>query len=1618
MQTRNRNSFTTIQTEGALLPVDLLQRIRLNDSNLEGLDAESYHLAPGEKVNEAINRSWNRLSGLWGAFQAARGWLGLNDAGTTLTRERWLLPLFQELGFGRLSISKAVEIEGKSYPISHRWQNVPLHLVGCGIELDKRTPGAAGASRTSPHSLMQEYLNRSDDIQWGVISNGLGLRILRDNATLTRQAYIEFDLESMFDGEIYSDFVLLWLMCHQSRFETTEKQSECLLEKWSKSAQESGTRALDDLRRGVEEAIVSFGQGFLQHPLNGELRSRLKNGDLSAQDYYRQLLRLVYRLIFLFAAEDRDLLLLPGAAVEARQRFQYYYSTTRLRALAQKQRGSRHHDRYETLRLVMNLLGSDSGCPELAIPALGGFLFDARSTADLNDARLDNQALLSAVRSLAFITEGNTRRAVDYRNLGPEELGSVYESLLELHPLLNTDAGSFQLTSAAGNERKTTGSYYTPSSLIQVLLDSALDPVIEDRLKGKQDAVQQEQALLDLKICDPACGSGHFLIAGAHRIAGRLAEVRAGENEPSPNETRRALRDVIRHCIYGVDINPMAVELCKVNLWLESLEPGKPLSFLDAHIKCGNSLVGMGPKMSLEVLEVPDEAFNPVTGDHKDTATSLKKRNKQEREGQESLFVTVLKTKEDLDRWLAERTRALEAMPEDSAAEVQAKADVYQSVNESAEYRKQKQIADLWTSSFFWKILESECSSLEVVAPTHGQLRRFRDGGQIQTDLLEIAEDISQLESFFHWPLEFAEVSAQGGFDSILGNPPWERIKLQEEEFFATKDPNIASAANKSVRQNLINNLSKTNPILAGQLELAKHGAEAASKFVRQSGRFPLSAVGDVNTYALFSELAILSISMNGKSGLILPTGIVSDDSLKDYFESLVRQNLLEKVIGFENEEFLFTGIANVVKFCVFITNGNSLVGKPEFAFYLRRISQLTEKERFFKLDHIDLRLLNPNTKTAPVFRTKTDAELTKRIYSEIPIIAREENNDNPWGIKFTSLFHMSNDSGLFNDHYEEGLVQLYESKLFWHFDHRFASYEFKGIDKGKGGRGLPEMPLEYHRNPDYRVSPLYWVDKKEVNYRLSNLSDKNWIICFRVITSAKLERTSVFSVLPKVGLGNSASIMISKKEAYLQTCLLGNLNSLVFDYVLRQKLQGTNLNYFVLYQLPVLPFNIYRINELSFILSRVSELTCTSWDIQAFADDLWNEASFELRDVIVRQWEENKAATGGGHYGAQRPRWCSKNQDGFPYPPFQWDDERRAILRAELDAYYAKLYGLDRDELRYILDPQDVYGPNFPGETFRVLKEKELKLFGEYRTRRLVLEAWDRLQKENEKEEVSRPISIDPPITVEIPQPVYADAWVPVQMTLHVNLESLSDKFRQAVCVSWELENFGKDNSIPLYDAQKFSYFIQRTALADLNIPYREFARGPYSPQVTYKAGAYAKSASYWEVKGGVNIARGRNMKKAVEAAPRVFSDLDQAYKLVGKLAQLSKEDLGGFATVDFASRAIFERGQAITPENIRSYFQSDWPEKVKDTWYTDENIIRALRYLSDLGIFKNSGDLLSFPVDKVAAKQDLQPTLTDFGLYKCEVCGKLVMGYEKEKHEQEFHGGKSVEWKKVGRY
>lgn len=771
MQARRKTIFATNRTEGSILPADVLQRIEKGDSHLGGLSPDDYHLPGNEKLNEAISRSWNRLLGAWTHFKGALE-KSPNDPATTLTRDRWLLPLFQELGYGRLIVARAIEFEGKSYPISHGWQHAPIHLVGGGVDLDTRTAGVAGAARVSPHSLVQEFLNRSGEHLWGFVSNGKQLRVLRDNVSLTRQAFVQFDLEAMMTGEVYSDFALLWLLCHQSRVEA-DKPTDCWLERWSRAAQDQGTRALDQLRNGVEATIEALGTGFLSHSANKPLLESLRSGQLTAQDYYRQLLRLVYRLLFLFVAEDRELLLLPDAKAPARERYTRFYSLSRLRHLAERRVGTRHTDLFQVLRLVMHKL-SEEGCTELGLPALGSFLFSKKAIADLEDCEISNSDLLNAIRALAFMIDRQGRRLVDYKNLRSEELGSVYEALLELHPILNSDAGTFELETVSGSERKTTGSYYTRESLVQCLLDSALDPVLDEAATKPEP----EKAILSLKVCDPACGSGHFLIAAAHRIAKRLAAVRTGDAEPSPGALRTALRDVIGHCLYGVDVNPMAVELCKVSLWMEAIEPGKPLSFLDHHIRIGNSMLGATPE--LMAGGIPDEAFRATESDDKKACSILKKRNRAERAGWGPLFS---EQDAEMQARLRRAAAALEELPDDRPEDVQLKETVFQRQEQTEEFRHKKVLADVWCSAFvFRKLLSEPGNEKSAVAITQRYLNDIAAYNVSADDqmLLDRSQRLIDTYSVFHWHLAFPEVFAREGFDVVVGNPPWVRQEMMK----------------------------------------------------------------------------------------------------------------------------------------------------------------------------------------------------------------------------------------------------------------------------------------------------------------------------------------------------------------------------------------------------------------------------------------------------------------------------------------------------------------------------------------------------------------------------------------------------------------------------------------------------------------------------------------------------------------------------------------------------------------------------------------------------------------------------------------------------------------------
>ncbi|MEX0874892.1 MAG: N-6 DNA methylase, partial [Actinomycetota bacterium] len=1010
--------FATIRTEGGLLPSDLLARVASDDRDLPGLGPEDYHLAKGERIGEAITRSWNRLIGAWASLRTHLGETKSDDAATGLTRDRFLLPLFAELGFGRLAPSKGIAVGDASFPVSHAWGAVPIHLVGARVDLDRRTAGVAGAARSSPHSLVQDLLNRSDEYLWGIVANGERLRLLRDNSSMTRQAFVEFDLVAMFEGEVYADFVVLWLTCHQSRFEA-ERPEACLLERWTQAAVEQGTRALEQLRDGVERAIQDLGQGLLSNASNGALRDRLRSGELSTQDYYRQLLRVVYRLLFLFAAEDRNLLLTREHDADAsRERYVRYYSTTRLRSLARTRRGSTHPDLWRALRVVMDALGSE-GRPELGLPVLGSFLWSKEAVGALEGCEIANKDLLAAVAALAFTKDRHEKvaRDVDYRNLGAEELGSVYESLLELHPEINLEAATFTLSSAAGHERKVTGSYYTPTSLITVLLDSSLDPLLDEAVK----ADDPERALLALKVCDPACGSGHFLIAAAHRIARQLAMVRTADPEPAPDSMRTALRDVIGQCIYGIDVNPMAVELCKVSMWLETLEPGKPLSFLDHRIVCGNSLLGATPKL-LEA-GIPDDAFKALTGDDKVVVTALKKRNRAERKEHRGQGVLELTSPRDLVAPLASEVEAIDALDDSSIEGVREKEERWRKLTDSPDAAHAAFVADAWCAAF---VIPKRRG---VQALTEGVFRRLRDEPEkIDADLADEIERLKREHRFLHWHLAFPDVfhfigdgapnertGWHGGFDVISGNPPWEQLQYDPREVFASSHPEIAQAPTMAKRNRLLAALEQEDQPAFGQHLENLRRMEGDQHFVHASGRFPLTSFGRLNTAPLFVELMRDAISPVGRVGVVVPTGIATDSFNQYFFQDIVERKALASLYDFENK-VLFPEVHKSYKFCLLTLTGTKRpVKEATFVFFAHETPDLADPERRFTLTASDFELLNPNTRTCPVFRTRRDAEITKKIYRNVPVLVKEgPPEENPWGIKFLLMFMMNTDSHLF----------------------------------------------------------------------------------------------------------------------------------------------------------------------------------------------------------------------------------------------------------------------------------------------------------------------------------------------------------------------------------------------------------------------------------------------------------------------------------------------------------------------------------------------------------------------------------------------------------------------------
>ncbi|MGE4345756.1 MAG: DNA methyltransferase, partial [Geoalkalibacter sp.] len=504
------------------------------------------------------------------------------------------------------------------------------------------------------------------------------------------------------------------------------------------------------------------------HPDNAELREAVTSGRLASGDYYQHLLRLIYRLLFLMVIEERNLIYPLGADSAKRRIYEEYYSVQRLRRLSEKRflADRRHNDHWLSLLTTFRLFEDGGPGGKLGIAPLAGDLFSPRAIGPLQRCSLDNETLLGCLRALGLYENATGQLVrVNYGALNVEEFGSVYEGLLEYEPVFLTADSQVEFDFAQGDQRAATGSHYTPDDLVQPLIKHSLDYLIADKLKE----ADPEKALLSLRVADISCGSGHILLAAARRIATELAIVRTGEEQPSPSAFRAAVRDVICNCIYGVDLNPLAVELCRVALWLEAHIPGQPLNFLDHHIKCGNAIVGFARREELE-KGVPDEAFATMPGDDKETVAFYRKRNKSERKqhefGQLPLSPQLQKQLDEiLQRW-----GEISRLPERNPTEIEAKKSRYQQFASGPGALLMSQIAAIPIAQFYiGKTPENRGRLI-----TDEEYRRYLTGQRTpQGQATAAAWDMGLRKRFFHWFLEFPEVIEQGGFDCILGNPPY-----------------------------------------------------------------------------------------------------------------------------------------------------------------------------------------------------------------------------------------------------------------------------------------------------------------------------------------------------------------------------------------------------------------------------------------------------------------------------------------------------------------------------------------------------------------------------------------------------------------------------------------------------------------------------------------------------------------------------------------------------------------------------------------------------------------------------------------------------------------------------
>jgi hypothetical protein len=1258
---------------------------------------------------------------------------------------------------GLLFIDAAAKAKANEHP--EEWRR---YQFGAAIIESKRWARAldraeSRSEKDTPSTQLLRYLRRIDDLtngdlRWGILTNGAKWRLYFSGARSTIDDYLELDFarvmgltDDLFDSKISDKERSHWLTVFVAMF------SRSAFERASAEAPSFHDIARRDAAFYEERVAKSLSDLVFNslYPRLAKAVAKAAPTVVELDDVRQATLILLYRLLFVLYAEDRGLLPVRDSRFD-----DYALRHARLDIGRRKDEG----DVFSSVaRTTWNRFADlsemiDKGDPSVGLPPYNGGLFNSDRTPLLKSIALGDDVMADVIDALSFEQRGGQRRYINYRDLSVQQLGSIYERLLEFD-LVKDDVGHVDIRPNIF-ARKNSGSYYTSDDLVVLILDETLEPLITDaldafkselaRLKradsedfriAQLQKVDPAKAITRLRICDPAMGSGHFLVSLVDRLtnhtliaiddARTLARDIAGLDYESPvAEEIRKVRATIRHnaedsswtvseeqlddpqlvkrmvlkrCVYGADKNQMAVELAKVSLWLHTFTVGAPLSFIDHHLAAGDSLFG------LWVRDAIDKAGR----------------------GGELLYVEELRNAE---RQAAVMQR-IEALTDAEIAEARNSADMWHEVEAQTGpldgfvsfmhaldwldlKGTDKALITLWLDGQFGDPIPIARGRKEPEA-----YRAKPDEAERFHMIWAEARALIAEERFLNWQITFpgvwsnwASTVREGGFDAVVGNPPWDRIKLQQVEWFAARRPEIARAQRASDRARMIKDLAKASDPLFSGYERADQRAADTLRVARKSGHYPLLSRGDINLYSLFVERAHALVRPGGMVGLLTPSGIASDLSASAFFSAVATGGHLKALYDFENRRTeyglgpFFPDVDSRFKFCALISSPARVFAAAHCAFFLHNTAEISDPDRAFSITARDFARVNPNTGTAPIFRSKRDMALTTDIYARLPVLVDRSTSEATlaWPVRYVRMFDMTNDSHLFRTRADlleneqawpvggnrfqsraGDWVPLYEGKMVQAYDHRAANVVVNAANVKRPAQPLETTP-EQHADIGWVPDPQFWVLQREV------VPTGEWHLGMKHVTSPTNMRSMIAAIIPESGAGNSLPVIDVDRDASSAALLLGCLNSTPFDYVLRQKVQGQNLNWFIVEQLPIVAPNAYAQifgtkTAREIVCEAVLELSYTASDLAPFASDL-------------------------GYVDIH----------GNALSPFVWDEERRLNLRAKLDALHFILYGIwnsadpvsSRDDIRYIFS------------TFPIVEREEQSRWGTYRSRDLTL-AW-----------------------------------------------------------------------------------------------------------------------------------------------------------------------------------------------------------------------------------------------------------------------------------------------------